>query len=331
MRTIRSSRTKGRLSPAASELQTFVQRKLTIGASNDVYEKEADDVANRVMSETPGPLKFTPANQLQKKESNTDPVSVPSVVQDVLSSSSGKSMDEDTRSYMESRFNYDFSNVKIHDNELAAKSADSIKALAYTSGNDIVFNSEQYNPASGAGKKLLAHELTHVVQQNGMISRQPAPAAARQARRFSHHGVSVLIRTSCDAADFGLDIVEEAFKEALDKIFDDDCIEITRRRAIQSNLRKHGYDVRCRNSAQIDGACAESTGFDIPANIMTLGDIAFTDADCGQLASTILHEIIHVTRGRFEEDVSTSCEASCFGEDGDPDLCRNIDVFGRRP
>ncbi|HEV8273881.1 MAG TPA: DUF4157 domain-containing protein [Chitinophagaceae bacterium] len=329
MRTIKSCRTKGRPSPAASELQSFIQRKLTIGATNDVYEKEADDMANKVMGETPETLKFTTANQLQKKESNADPGSAPSIVQDVLSSSSGKNMDEDTRSYMESRFNYDFSNVRIHDNEVAAKSADSINALAYTSGNDIVFNSEQYNPGSGPGKKLLAHELTHVVQHNGMISKQPAPA--RQGRRFSHQGVSVLIRTSCDAADFGLDTVEAAFKEALDKIFDDDCIEITRRRAIQSNLRKHGYDVRCRAAAQIDGACAESTGFNIPANIMTLGDIAFTDADCGQLASTILHEIIHVTRGRFGEDVSESCEASCFGEDGDPDLCRNIDVFGRRP
>src|SRR4030095_1141382 len=113
----------------------------------------------------------------QRKESNSDTVSTaPSIVQDVLSSSSGKSMDEGTRSFMESRFNYDFSNVKIHDNELAAKSANSINALAYTSGNNVVFNSQQYNPGSGAGKKLLAHELTHVVQQNGMISRQPAPA-----------------------------------------------------------------------------------------------------------------------------------------------------------
>ena len=269
-------------------------------------------------------------SQLQKKDNGGGAVSTaPAIVNHMLSSSGGRSLDTDTRSFMESRFNYDFSNVKIHDNELAAKSADSINALAYTSGNSIVFNSAQYNPGSDSGKRLLAHELTHVVQQNGMISRQPAPA--RQARRFSHHGVSVLIRTSCDAADFGLDTVETAFKEALDKIFDDDCIQITRRRAIQSNLRKHGFDVRCRDAAQIDGACAESTGFNIPANIMTLGNIAFTDADCGQLASTILHEIIHITRGRFEEDVSTSCEASCFGEDGDPDLCRNIDVFGRRP
>jgi len=346
MQTFKSHQTIRRPSPAANEFSLpMIQRKLSIGEPNNIYEKEAEAMADKVVGmETQEPLKFSPATdnvnrkctdceeeeKLQRKESNGDTVSTaPSIVHDVLNSPAGRSMDEGTRSFMESRFNYDFSNVKIHDGELAAKSASSINALAYTSGNDIVFNSEQYNPGSDSGKRLLAHELTHVVQQNGMISRQPAPA--RQGRRFSHHGVSVLIRTSCDAADFGLDTVEAAFKEALDKIFDDDCIEITRRRAIQSNLRKHGYDVRCRNSAQIDGACAESTGFDIPANIMTLGDIAFTDADCGQLASTILHEIIHVTRGRFEEDVSTSCEASCFGEDGDPDLCRNIDVFGRRP
>ena len=94
-------------------------------------------------------------------------------------SASGRSMDEDTRSFMESRFNYDFSNVKIHDNELAAKSASSINALAYTSGNNIVFNSEQYNPGSDSGKRLLAHELTHVAQQNSgadsMLQRLEGP------------------------------------------------------------------------------------------------------------------------------------------------------------
>jgi len=104
---------------------------------------------------------------LQKKENGTDSNTIaPPIVHDVINSSAGKPLDTDTRAYMEPRFNYDFSNVKIHDNELAAKSASSINALAYTSGNDIVFNSGQYNTNSDSGKRLLAHELTHVVQQS---------------------------------------------------------------------------------------------------------------------------------------------------------------------
>ena len=78
---------------------------------------------------------------------------------------------------MENRFGYDFSRVKIHTDTVATKSAQSINALAYTSGNNIVFDEGQYSPNTANGKKLLAHELTHVVQQakglqNKTIQRQ---------------------------------------------------------------------------------------------------------------------------------------------------------------
>jgi hypothetical protein len=62
--------------------------------------------------------------------------------------------------------NYDFSEVKIHKDDVAARSAQSINALAYTSGNNIVFNHSQFSPETNQGKKLLAHELTHVMQQS---------------------------------------------------------------------------------------------------------------------------------------------------------------------
>jgi hypothetical protein len=85
---------------------------------------------------------------------------------------------------MESRFGYDFSHVKIHTNEIAAKSAQSINALAYTSGSNIVFNNGQYSPTTLAGQKLLAHELTHTIQQGATnlypVQRQAAPARRRR-------------------------------------------------------------------------------------------------------------------------------------------------------
>jgi hypothetical protein len=78
-------------------------------------------------------------------------------------------MPDSSRKFFEPRFGHDFSNVKLHTDPDAAESAQSINALAYTSGNNIVFNTGQYSPGSESGKKLMAHELTHVVQQGGAI------------------------------------------------------------------------------------------------------------------------------------------------------------------
>lgn len=79
--------------------------------------------------------------------------------------SSGQALPESSRQFFEPRFGHDFSNVRLHTDAVAAKSAQSINALAYTTGNNIVFNSGQYSPDSDSGKKLMAHELTHVIQQ----------------------------------------------------------------------------------------------------------------------------------------------------------------------
>jgi len=79
--------------------------------------------------------------------------------------SSGQALSESSRSFFEPRFGQDFSGVRIHTDAVAAKSAQSINALAYTTGNNIVFNSGQYSPDSDSGKRLIAHELTHTIQQ----------------------------------------------------------------------------------------------------------------------------------------------------------------------
>ena len=106
----------------------------------------------------------------QRKEKGTSSTSTeaPSVVNEAIQYG-GKPLDTGMRSFMESRFGHDFSQVKIHTDAVAAKSANAINALAYTSGNHIVFNEEQYALQTDSGKKLLAHELTHVVQQSSGI------------------------------------------------------------------------------------------------------------------------------------------------------------------
>ena len=74
-------------------------------------------------------------------------------------------IDGASRSFFESRFGHDFSHVRVHTDRRSAESASAMNALAYTVGNDVVFGANQYAPGTLAGSRLLAHELTHVVQQ----------------------------------------------------------------------------------------------------------------------------------------------------------------------
>src|ERR1700694_4001948 len=100
----------------------------------------------------------------------------PSPVKDVVGSGGGSPLDRDTRGFMESRLGADFSDVRVHSDGKATESARSVQAHAYTVGNDVVFQSDKYAPESDSGKRMLAHELTHVVQQrSGPVDGTPAP------------------------------------------------------------------------------------------------------------------------------------------------------------
>ncbi len=323
-----------------------------------------------------------PAQVQRRATSPAEPTTVPPIVHEVLSSP-GQPLDAETRAFMEPHFGHDFSQVRVHADAKAAESAQAVKALAYTVGRDVVFGTGQYVPGTSAGQRLMAHELTHVMQQKSLQispsesigvtsddrleseavaaanSDQAAPivglrqihtpsiqcqdaggggaaAAAPASHRFSAEGVAVVVRASCAPAVYGFANVEDATRTALDAIFNADCIEESRRTRMQKNLTAHGLDIRCRRSAKADEPCAQSIGYNIPANIFALGSSSFTghpDSDpvCQPLESTILHEIVHLTRGFFPESLPSSCEASCFGVGGgNPELCRDIDVFGRR-
>ena len=109
-------------------------------------------------------LKSTPTRQAEAGS-----LSAPNLVRETLRSE-GTPLDQGTRAFMEPRFGHDFGNVRVHDDSRAAESATAVGALAYTVGQHIVFASGQYAPANNTGKLLLAHELTHVIQQDGSES-----------------------------------------------------------------------------------------------------------------------------------------------------------------
>ncbi|MGA2349999.1 MAG: DUF4157 domain-containing protein [Terracidiphilus sp.] len=117
---------------------------------------------------------------VQRKAETTGPISTGSADVDTVLRSSGQPLDRATRREMESRFGYDFSHVRLHTDNRAAASAQSLSAKAYTVGSDVVFAPGRFAPQTTEGRHLLAHELTHVVQQTTKPERahpavRPAP------------------------------------------------------------------------------------------------------------------------------------------------------------
>jgi hypothetical protein len=108
---------------------------------------------------------------------------------------SGRPLDATTRSFMESRFGADFGGVRVHADDHAAETAHQLAAHAYTVGSDVFFGRGQYRPATAPGRHLLAHELTHVLQQasgrtgsSGPIS-EPGDTGEREAERIARQVV----------------------------------------------------------------------------------------------------------------------------------------------
>jgi hypothetical protein len=188
-------------SPTAGAIQT----KLTINQPGDSYEQEADRVSEQVMRMREPRLQRACAcgggrpkcqmeqpgrehESLQTKRvqaSDTGQIAAPPIVAEVLRSS-GQPLDPSTREFMESRFGHDFSRVRVHTDARAAKSSRNLNALAYTVGEHIVLAPERYDHSTHAGRRLLAHELAHVVQQGGgacALQRQPQQSGAEELER----------------------------------------------------------------------------------------------------------------------------------------------------
>jgi hypothetical protein len=147
-----------------------LQAKLTIGASDDPLEQEADRVADQVLaaSTLPATSRAPPRIQRFTGQAGTAAGTAPASVDRVLARS-GRPLDAALQQDMESRFGHDFSRVRVHSDSAAEQSAREISAHAYTVGHNIVFGQGRYAPETHAGQRLLAHELTHVVQQSAAV------------------------------------------------------------------------------------------------------------------------------------------------------------------
>ncbi|WP_299104989.1 DUF4157 domain-containing protein [uncultured Tenacibaculum sp.] len=247
--------------PLASEITPFVQKKE--GAEEEVQQKaqeeeqpvqkmeeeeavQAMEEEEAVQSKKCGDCKEEKKVQkmeeeeaVQQKEEEEESLQAKENSNNKKSSSSflegrlrrgngGQQMDTQTSAEMESGFGADFSRVRIHNDSEAAHMSAGIGAQAFTHGNDIYFNKGKYNPNSKEGKTLLAHELTHTIQQTGMIQKQASASGGFdstitmrhqyfESRRFEVTNGSVAVfcnaqwdrgATHCGNADYKIGLME---------------------------------------------------------------------------------------------------------------------------
>lgn len=146
-------------------------KPLEIGATDDPFEREADQLAEHVMR---APAGDPPHISTIGSSTAGAREAAPPVVEDVLEAS-GEPLAPAARAFFEPKFGYDLTSIRLHANDRAARSADAIHARAYTVGDNIVFGRNQYQPETGEGRRLLAHELAHSIQQLGhrRVMREP--------------------------------------------------------------------------------------------------------------------------------------------------------------
>lgn len=163
-----------------------LQPKLTIGAPNDPYEQEADRVAAQVVQQIHAPKaeqaaaraiqrENLPEEELQMKSDHTESTGGGEASQHLESAihsarNSGQPLDPVLQQQMGQAMNADFGDVKVHTDNQADQLSQLIQAEAFTTGQDIFFRQGAYQPKSQSGQEVLAHELTHVIQQGGSSS-----------------------------------------------------------------------------------------------------------------------------------------------------------------
>jgi len=325
----------------------FIQAKLTINPPGDVYEREADWVANMVMRmPEPAIAEKTKASE-QTRLPNIQRTCIeceekrhqqPSIMMKGISGQScesapnadeeeeetpvmrkalsgerrganleaglsrtmggGSPLPDETRSFMESRFGYDFAKVRIHTDMNAVQLAKDLNASAFTSGRDVYFNAGRYSPETPDGKSLLAHELTHVVQQRQgadypSINAQISKSANSLIQCYSLRGFPPKEASRMDSA----------IASAKTNVAMCDDLWLYGRAVIIRALDRLRYDY-----VPDLGLC----GWTFPgAWYIEVGEDAFDKSKCCYLSSTLAHEASHTEL--YSEGRARKMECKCFG------------------
>ena len=267
---------------ACAKKASGLQRKLAIDASNDPLEREADRVADQVMAMpiNSSIRKAPPRIQRFTEQSTSLSGTAPASVDRVLASS-GRPLEPVLRHDMEQRFGHDFSQVRVHSDRAAEKSAREVSANAYTVKNNIVFGAGQYAPGTKQGLRLLAHEMTHVVQQDA--TKQPTSVLDNNC--ISHQTGHLLQRE-------GITVRSPVFEEAVTQVAT--VAGAALGRSLTSAERTLAFPV-FGSSLDYDRIRLVPTSVleyrTIANNIMIPQNFSITNA---QMAQTLIHELTHV-------------------------------------
>lgn len=351
----------GRIGPQASRRAlarqvlggSRVQRQLRVGPAEDPLEREADAVASRVLAmpaapsgrETLAPAAAAPGVQrvcgeceeemqraprterhrgvLRSKSQRGDLAASPGVEAGIRGLGSGRPLDPSSRAFFEPRFGRDFSGVRVHTDRRAAESARAVQARAFTWGRDIVFGEGEYEPSGGAGKRLLAHELTHVVQQSAASPRERLlqrasygsdPAGIPDGRTGAEAGRLVPMdaadRSGANGADAALALIDRLIARAdwrgrhCREFFDDHCSE--------SLSDIHDRAVVWFYDTPRTGVWATSF---LSGNDLGISRELMNVESRWATAASIIHEYIHLC-GEGSHDIGDEAKGAC----GLPDI-----------
>ncbi len=191
-----------------------IQPKLMVNAPGDIYEQEADRLAQQVLR-VPGP-RGAAHKHLQRQHVRGDDfgavVTAP-IVRSALHSP-GQPLSQATLGFMEPRFGFDLSRVRIHTDVPSARSAQAVNARAFTVGKDVVFGRGEFAPETSAGKQLLAHELTHVIQQQtGTATLQRKTKDVKDNKDKPALKITGVIAAGGELSDSTIAAVNEAAKQ----------------------------------------------------------------------------------------------------------------------
>lgn len=329
------------ISKSNSFFKPTIQKKMSVGSANDVYEIQADAMANKVMRMTDSSNQnFTQTGALiQKKCSHCEqeekvqmkPLSeettpliqrhssenasyAPSHVESQINNSKGGGsiMDSETKNFMETRFGTDFSEVKIHTGSQAVQMSRELNAQAFTVGNDVYFNEGKYSPHSDNGKHLLAHELTHTVQQGGGIGRKiqklGANPGCNKVQSNAIHQAIYNARgwTNTTLRTIASDRNSAKISSALRRNFGNTYGVISNLDLIVGRIRSVNHSLGTMPYTCDDGTDAlcvnGNCGFAIPGSgAMTVCPHTITEGGI-YLTGCVLHESFHATFSRFTID-----------------------------
>jgi hypothetical protein len=243
------------MSSAGLTASGLIQTKLVVSQPGDEYEREADRIADEVMR-MPQPYTQEEIATVSRKpllQAKQSPGRIPQITPDIEdqinnSSGGGQPLPMSVRAFFEPRFEYEFNDVRIHSDERAAQLARAIQARSFALGSNIFFDHGEYSPFTASGKKLLAHELTHVAQQRNARRLNKEIYSCKNGSAERRGIVRNIISPNCiGRAERIYNVIDAGVRDIVDQGNQNDPEFLSSRRIIEVTDRAPGTRIEVRS------------------------------------------------------------------------------------